>query len=542
MSTPAAAAPGATPATPRRHPRVFLAGIRHESCGFTSLRTTLADFRVQRGASLLQGSPHGGGELDGALGVLHAAGANVVPGLLAGAAVSGLVEPAAWEALTHELLGHLTAALAPGPRAPQGPLDGVLLLLHGSLSVEGVEDAQGELLAQVRRLVGADTPVVVSLDLHAAVTPRMVQHADALVGYRTAPHRDQRETGERAAHLLLRMWREQRCPAMVQVHLPLLLPGEFAQTDTEPTASLWRLAEGLERSPAIWCVSLLDGFPWADMPYNEASVVVVGEGPAESLAIGAEALAGAAWAVRDRFYASVPSYAPDEGLRRALEWAAQGGFALVSDSGDNPTAGAPQDRPSVVEALLAHDPADAVVALLVDPPAVHQGKAAGVGADLVLQLGGQVDPGRSPSIGWEARVAAIHEGTAAGSVVVLRRGGVAVVVGERRLGMTHPDFLHSLGLDPFRPGRLTVLKIGYLFPAYADALRARTDGQWFMLRTPGATTLDLTSLPYRRVHRPLYPLDAGDDAASGGFRFASSLHPARTLPGPREPDRPAAEG
>ena len=482
-----------------------MGGIGHESCGFTPLRTALDQFHVGRGTEWLRGAAQAGGVVGGALAVLAEADLEAVPGLSAWAGVSGLVEREAWRALCSELLDRLRAAAA---------VDGVLLDLHGSLTAEDVADAQADLLEGVRAIVGPAVPVVSALDLHASVTPRMVRAADAFVGYRTAPHRDHFATGRRAAGLLLRMLGEGRRPAMAQVRLPLLLPGEFAQTDTDPTATLWRMAEGLEADPAVWCVSILDGFPWADVPHNEASVVVVADAPERAL-LCAEALAGAMWAVRAAFYRSVPTVPVEAGLRQAQAWAAEGRPVVLSDTGDNPTAGAPQDRADIVAALRGAGLRDAVVALLADRPAVEAARAAGVGAEVNLVVGGTLAPATSPRVPLRAMVRAVVPGTTAGTVAVLEDSGVRVVVGERRLGMTDPDFLRPLGIDPLTAGQTLVLKIGYLFPRYVDLLRAAPEARSLLLLTPGATSLDPRSFVYRRIARPIYPLDRALDGDGG---------------------------
>ena len=502
--------------------RVFVGGIGHESCGFTPLRTALDQFHVGRGAEWLRGAAQGGGVVGGALAVLTEADFVAVPGLSAWAGVSGLVEREAWRALCGELLDRLRAV---------PPVDGVLLDLHGSLTAEDVADAQGDLLQGVRGIVGPAVPVVCALDLHASVTPRMVGAVDAFVGYRTAPHRDHFATGRRAAALLRRMLDEGRRPAMAQVRVPLLLPGEFAQTDTDPTAALWRMAEGLEADPAVWCVSILDGFPWVDAPHNEASVVVVADAP-ERARLCAQTLAGAMWAVRVDFYRSVPAVPVEEGLRQARTWAAEGRPVVLSDTGDNPTAGAPQDRADMVAALRTAGLRPAVVALLADAPAVAAARAAGVGAEVDVVVGGTLAPGASPRVPLRAMVRALVLGTAAGTVAVLEDGGVRVVVGERRLGMTDPDFLRPLGIDPLTPGQTLVLKIGYLFPRYVDLLHAAPQARSLLLLTPGATSLDPRTFVYRRVSRPIYPLDRGFDGDGGAAPTWGVTVRAGSAPGP----------
>ena len=66
----------------------------------------------------------------------------------------------------------------------KGSIDGVLLHLHGAMVSDSHEDAEGEFLARLRRRLGPEVPVVVTLDLHANVTRRMADNANALIAYR----------------------------------------------------------------------------------------------------------------------------------------------------------------------------------------------------------------------------------------------------------------------------------------------------------------------------------------------------------------------
>jgi microcystin degradation protein MlrC len=130
-----------------------------------------------------------------------------------------------------------------------------------------------------------------------------------------------------------------------------------------------------------------------------------------------------------------------------------------------------------------------------------------VGATVDVAVGGTLDEAASPRVRLRATVELLREGTAAGGVALLAEGGVRVLVGERRLGMTHPGQLRDLGLEPLVPGQILVLKIGYLFPAYADLVGRTPGARSLLLRTPGATGLDPRAFSYGRTRRPLYPLD-----------------------------------
>ena len=116
----------------------------------------------------------------------EANGWDMVPTISCGASPSAHVTKDAFERIVKEMIDGIAAA---------GPLDAVYLDLHGAMVTEHFDDGEGEILARVRKVIGKDLPLVVSLDLHANVTPEMVEHADALIAYRTYPHVDMADTG-----------------------------------------------------------------------------------------------------------------------------------------------------------------------------------------------------------------------------------------------------------------------------------------------------------------------------------------------------------
>ena len=128
------------------------------------------------------------------------------------------------------------------PLSEARPLDAVYVDLHGAMVAEHIEDADGEMLARVRQVVGPDVLVVASLDFHANVSARMVEQADGLVSFRSYPHVDMTETGARAAALLHDLLK-QRAPARWHRSLPFLMPLTSQCTLIEPLRSLMTQAQ-----------------------------------------------------------------------------------------------------------------------------------------------------------------------------------------------------------------------------------------------------------------------------------------------------------
>ena len=479
--------------------RVALAGFMHESATFSRVPTRLSDFRLLEGEALLDRCEEGVSELSGAWSALRAAGCEASPILHAGATPSGLVERPAYEEIERRIVDGLSA----GPA-----VDGVMLALHGSTTVRGVDDAQGRLVRRVRKAVGRQVPIVATLDLHATPSQTVAENVDALVAYRTAPHRDAVETGRRAGEILLRLMAGE-AGTMAMVRLPLLLPGEFGQTAREPMASLMRQAEAAETASGnIWAISILQGYPWADLPVLGVSVAAVAARSARAEAeTAAQELAARFWQMRADLYRSVEVMAVGPALEEARSLAHAGRLVYLLDSGDNPTAGADTDDARMLAAIADAGLQAAVFGFVADAPAVKACRSAGIGGHVSMRVGGVPSGRPEASVAVEGAVAALGEHYEGGATARIQVGSVDLLVSERRMGVRTPEDLAALGLDPSGAERVFVLKSGYLFPALTDLIARTSGARSILLATPGASCLDLGQIPYRRLVRPVYPLD-----------------------------------
>ena len=468
--------------------RIVVGSIMHESNTFNPSLTTLKEFHPQYGAAILQEPSHD--SLGGIITLLQAQGAELIPTIAAHALPGGVVTRSAYEALKGTLLEGIRTA---------GAIDGVCLALHGSMQVAGVGDAESDLLSEVRALVGPQVPIVAALDLHANVTATMVEQADGLVAYRTAPHVDTFDTGQRVAELLLQILQGDCRPTMAFAKLPFLLSGEQSETGAEPMASMIQLLREADSHPAVLSSSFALGFPWADVYDNGVSAIVVADGDRALAQREADRLARAFWERRAEFDFRVEAYSIDEAIEAAL--AAPESTIFLSDSGDNPTAGGTMDIPLVVERLLAKGAPDAVVAAICDPAAVEACMAAGVGQRIVLSIGGKLDIQHGQPLEVTGRVRLLAYDEMGGPMAVLRVEGVDVVLSSRRMAVTEPTFLRRLGIEPLER-KIVVLKLGYLTAPF-QAIAPRS----ILMLSPGCTNCDLTQLEYKRVKRPIYPLD-----------------------------------
>jgi microcystin degradation protein MlrC len=464
--------------------RVGIGGIHIECSTFTPILTTIDDFAVRRGSDLLDRYAFTRDRSVEWVPLVHA---RAVPG--------GPVHPDTYRALKDELVERLRAA---------GPLDGLVFDIHGAMHVPGYDDVEADLAAAVRAATGPTCLISTATDLHGSVTEDLVRHVDLITAHRLAPHEDEWETRERACRVLLHCLIQGVRPVRAWVRVPVLLPGEKTSTRVEPARGLWGGLAEVERVPGVLDAAIWVGYAWADEPRSAAAVVV--SGTDESAVVGrATLLAERYWAARDAFAFVGPTGSVDEALAAASAAAAGRPF-VISDSGDNPTAGGAGDVPFLLARLLprfATGGRTAIYASITDPAAVSACAAAGVGAEVEVAVGGRLDPRHGGPVPVRGSVDALVDDGDGGPVAVLTSGGVSVILTSRRRPYHLMADYRKLGLEPERAD-LVVVKIGYLEPELQRLARG-----WMIALTPGGVDQDLHRLPYHRLTHPLHPFDPG---------------------------------
>jgi microcystin degradation protein MlrC len=468
-------------------PRIGIAGIHIESSTFSPHRAGDADFDVRRGDDLLDRYPFltEPGFTDAEwVGLLHA---RALPG--------GPVLADTYARLAAELLERLRAAL---------PLDGVFLDIHGAMSVDGLADAEALLVSEVRELVGDGCLLSAGMDLHGNMSPELIGLLDLATAHRMAPHEDAPLTRRRAADKLLHCLREGIRPRRAWVSVPVLLPGERTSTRLEPAKSIYAALPGVEARPGVIDASIWVGYAWADEPRCRAAVVVSGT-DADVIAAEAARLARSYWEARADFSFGLRTGTAAECIQAGLDSAARP--FLISDSGDNPTAGGAGDVPFMLRELLgtprlATGEATAIAASVQDPEAVAACVAAGVGNPVSVVAGGRIDTGHGAPVPLGGTVFSIvRDDPMGGDIAVVRVGGVHAIITSRRKPYHHVADFTSLGLEPAEHD-LTVVKIGYLEPELHAIAADR-----MLALTPGGVDQHLLRLDYRRLDRPVHPLD-----------------------------------
>ncbi len=403
--------------------RVGILALQQEANTFMPDRTTLIHFEQDLLAEgdlvreRLAGTPH---EIGGFFAGLADQDIEAVPLLAARALPFGVVAESAWAVLLHRLEAALDGA---------GPLDGLLVAPHGAMVSEPAADADGCWLAALRRRFPRPFPIIGTLDLHANLSAELAGACEALLAYRTNPHLDQFDRGREAAHLLGRTLRGEVRPVMAAAFPPLVINIEAQATAEEPCRSLFDLAAAMCRRAGVLSVSLLLGFPYADVPEMGAAVLAVTDGnPPLARQLAAE-LAGACWERRAELAGRLLS------IEQALEQAGrQPGPVCLLDMGDNVGGGAPGDGTVLLHALARRQTAPAFVCLC-DPGAVARAATAGKGARLRLRVGGKAGGHQGEPFEAEFTVRGLYEGrftepqTRHGGVTVFDQGRTAVLTG-----------------------------------------------------------------------------------------------------------------
>ena len=488
---------------------IAIAGILHETNTFAPSTTDLAAFNAQtpsEGDDMLRRMRDTPTAMGGALEGLARANYTAIPLLYAAAMPSGIVTRDAYEALASMLLDRLRAAL---------PVDGVLLVLHGAMVAEGHDDCEGDILVRVRGMVGADCPVVSTLDMHANVSPAMVQYADALVAYDQNPHLDTYERGLEAADIMRRMLEDGLRLRAALAHPPLLLSALTTWTEQLPLSAMHERAQVMERDPRVVNVSIIGGFAYADTSFSGVSAIVTTTGDRALAQSLADELARIAW--DHRTAALHNGVSVDEAVRRAMQ--APRGPVVLADVGDNIGGGSPGDGTVLLRALLDAGAQDAAI-IITDPQAVAQAIATGVGAAVEMHVGGKVDNFHGAPVWLSGRVERLTDGhytivgrdhfaamsgqeVHMGNCAVIRSGGVRVVLNSRKTPPGHLNQWRSQGIMP-EAQRILVAKSAVAFRgAYAPIA-----AEMIEVDTPGLCAADLKRFTHHKVPRPIYPLDS----------------------------------
>ncbi len=473
-------------------PRIAIAGLAIESSTFSPAVTIEEDFGAKYGADVYSLYPFL--SVDSPM----LANAEWIPTIVGKSLPGGAVTRQAYEALVSKTLNSLQAHL---------PYNGLLLDIHGAMSVIGLEDPEGDFITRIRKVVGYETVISTTMDLHGNVSWRLAQNTDLITCYRMAPHEDAMDTKKRAfTNLLQRLQSGKGKPAFkAYISIPVLLPGEKTSTRIEPGKSIYAAVALAATQPGIIDAAIWIGYAWADEPRNHAAVMVTGDDQATVTAT-AEKLAANFWNARKAFAFVAPTASLTRCLNKAIRSREKPFF--ISDSGDNPTAGGAGDVTWTLAEILKRpelkkaDGPSLIYASIPAPAFVQKAIEIGVGGTISAYAGAQVDARFAPPVLLQGVIEAIVTGDKnAETEVVIKTGSVRVIITQKRKPYHKEIDFNRLALDP-RTSDIVVVKIGYLEPELY-AMQA----DWLLALTVGGVDQNLQRLPYKNLHRPIFPLD-----------------------------------
>ena len=490
--------------------RIVSGGIQHETNTFAVTSTTVADF--ERDSHF--GADFGGGEqirqrFDGTNtihgGYLKGAkeyGVDLVPVLNLRAYPSGMVTRETFETLVNELVDRIQGAL---------PADGVLLDLHGAMVTEEFEDAEAEIVRRVRRLVGEAVPIVVTLDLHANISPALPAVAEAVIGFDTYPHIDMGDRGYEAVRLIKQIVAGEVKPCMAYRQLPLLTLPPMQCTLREPMKSFLQYLRELESQEGMLTATVAMGFPFADIACMGVTAIAVANGDQGLAESVVDKLSQHLWELKEQLQPQLVTIEEAMVQSRSTD-----GLVIFADGSDNPGGGAPCDGTVALAALIEAGFDGAVVATLCDPQAVREASQAGEGAYVPLSLGGKVDDLHGETLVVNARVVKLSNGQfvfggpmaqglsdTMGDTALLEINGVRVVVTSVRKQCIDRNMLQVAGVD-LDSVSLLVLKSAVHYRAdYGPHAALMLDAD-----TPGVHRPDFSCFDYQnRRSQECYPLN-----------------------------------
>jgi len=497
--------------------RVLIAQFKHETNTFSKLPTTLDDYRrncLIEGAEAIQRRFKGtGNEMGGYIEAAAKHGWEPVFAVAANATPSGTLTKETWETIRDKILEAAKKA---------GKLDAVCLSLHGAMVSETEDDAEGALLEALRGVVG-DVPMVATLDLHANATARMAKNTNALVSFRTYPHIDGAERAVQAAALVQEALTGKKKPRCL-ISQPAMLEGADHGRTTQPGVmrDLLAKADEYEKEPGIDVVSIQAGFTWSDIPYTGPSIAVAHEPGAEARAREvARLMIDEIWRRRDE---TTTGYRPiADGIAAARSKSDKPGPLVLADGTDNPGGGGYNDTTPVLQALIDAGIENAAVGTIYDPGAVQQAMKAGVGAEIDVALGGHTDESMGKPVKARALVRMLSDGvfrndgpmnagveTSMGPTAVLRIGGIDVVTTSSRIQTLDLQVFLSQGIDPRAKDVLVVKSVQHFRAAFGPIAR-----EIVLVDSGGICSPDISRLKFRKLRRPIWPLDGVNDPYAG---------------------------
>jgi len=492
--------------------KIAVGGLVHETNTFNARRTELESFRTGSGltvsgSAVLKHFANTRTVVGGFIAAASEYGYDLEPTHYAQAGFdTGLVSQHAFAHLERELLDAISSSRP----------DGVLLNLHGAMVTERYDDPEAEILRKTREIVGEDVPIVVVFDMHGNVSELWLEHSDAIIGFKTAPHTDEYERGLEGGKVISHMLKGVLKPTMAIRKPPILIGGGLMTVVDQPLtmvkSPMYRmvsLARRMEQDECVVNVTVAAGFGHADVPRAGLGIVVTTNNDQTLAEEKASELEKLAWSIKEDFLPNRVLVSLDTGMKEAL--AAKECPVVLADEGDNAAGGGPADGTYILNELKNAGWPDAAL-IIRDPEAVREAVKAGISEEVSLAVGGKSDELHGRPVEIRGTISVLSDGTFTDprQKIVIKMGNTAVVhCGATDLVLTEhtaqqasvAPFL-SVGINPSIK-RIMVVKSAHAFRREYERFAKLI----LEVDTPGITSPNLSRFTYRKVRRPIYPLD-----------------------------------
>ena len=486
--------------------KILSAEIAHETNTFNIVPTTTQSFRdryLLQGEQAIAARGNHNTELAGLLDAGRDHAWDIAHVISAAAGPGGVVTRDAFDALTAPLIAAAT-----------DDWDGIFLMLHGAMVTDFCDDGEGEILRQLRAVVGLDLPIAVTLDPHANVSTTMCDLAQILISHTTYPHVDFRATGRRAAELLQRTMVGDIRPVTLLARRPMLEEANGGRTDVGPMTQRHAQARAYEARKGIYAISINGAFPGADIAEVGPTVLITCDGDTPDHRSIVEGLADDIW---DRRHEALNTYlTSSQAADAASKWNAEAGPLVIADYADNPGAGGYGDATGLLGALLKAGARNACFGPLVDPSAAKVLSTHAVGADVTLDIGGATAPqfGGGPlrvtgTLKWIGDGVVVGSGPMLGGLersfgltAVLDVAGIEILIVSIAHQMLDLMQFETFGIDPAKKSVVALKSMQHFRAAFAPIA-----GRIIVCDSGALCTLNYASLGYKNVPRPIFPLD-----------------------------------
>ncbi len=481
--------------------RILILECKQEVSTFNPVPSTYADFTIRRDEEIVNYHHGVRSEVGGALSVFEATpGVEIEPLYSAHFITSGgTLADAAFQRIAEGLIATLLTAPEP---------DGVYFSMHGAMAAQSEDDPEGYLLAEVRKILGEEVPIVISLDLHGILTDQMLEHCDAAVAFHTYPHVDFFGTGERAARLLLRIVAGEVRPVTAKVSVPALVRGDELITESGSIRHAVNAAKAIELSPGGLSAAMLWGNPFTDVPALTSNSLVVTDNDPARAEREALRMANLFWEHHEKMQVPLTSLANAARITKENP----SGTVVLVDAADATSSGASGDSNAILRALVEAGYQGSALIPIVDPGAVEAAFAAGVGHPVRTMVGGALDRQRFKPVLIGGRVRMLSDGAfysettrelwQAGRTAVVQAANFMLVITSRPVSLYDRALFLAHGQDP-RFFDAVVVKSPHCEPHMFKSWAAR----YVDVDAPGSTSANLRSLGHTQCQRPMFPLD-----------------------------------